>query len=76
MNYSEVYNRLANDIIPEVVQPIDYQEKFYLMKKIKAAIPSMAQDDIYRLIKQISIESKSPMKKHFFIKKIIQSINC
>ncbi len=74
MNRTNVYQRLAEKIIPEVVQPFDYREKYFLMKKIKDAIPSLEQEEIYRIINCVCGEYSSPIKKNRFIKNFIISM--
>lgn len=74
MIHSAIYHRLAENITQEVVNFNEYQEKYYLMKYIEAAIPSLQREEIYRLINAVNQEIASPTKKRIFIKKFISSM--
>jgi hypothetical protein len=65
----ETTKKIVKELFSEKYLSTDeYQDKFYLMKKIKDNFPELSEETIYHLIEKFNKQSIPPRKRSIFIK--------
>ena len=75
MNVKRLNKELEEYIGDNVVIYEEYQNKYFLKKKIKEILPHKSDDFIYRAIEHANRNIKSPKKRKEFIKLLLEKIN-
>ena len=75
MNKILFQNELKDFILNKFVNFEEYQDKFYLKKKIQEILPDKSDNEIYNAIEFANGNLKSPINKIDYIKALIEKLN-
>ena len=74
MRRTKLERKLKAALPAESIKSEEYQDKYFLMKKIHGALPNLSDALIYDIIDSCNIELASPIKRDEFIKTFINQI--
>jgi len=74
MNETKLNKELEEYIGDNVVNYEEYQNKYFLKKKIKEILPDRSDDFIYRAIEHANKNIKSTKRRKEFIKLLLEKI--
>lgn len=74
MRKSDLENRFKRVITDRYIHCTEYQDKYFLMKKIMDIIPSLDESLVYAIIDKCNQQLSLPAKREDFIKLLINQI--
>ncbi len=74
MNVTRLNKELEKYIEDNIENYKEYQNKYFLKKKIKEILPDKSDDFIYRAIEHANMNIKSTKKKKEFIRLLLEKI--
>ena len=75
MNEVFFQNELKDFILNKFANFEEYQDKFYLKKKIQEILPDKTDNEVYNAIEFANSNLKPPINKMDYIKALIEKLN-